>query len=69
MFINNKNNNTDINEELKEKDQKLQKEILNNKRLKNQVDKLSQQISTLQYSFNSYSEGMLKSKKKLLINN
>ena len=58
---NNINPSVKLKEDANELENKLQKEVLNNKRMKNQIDKLSQQIGSLQNNFNSNSEDLLKS--------
>ena len=58
---NNINPSVKLKEDANELENKLQKEVLNNKRMKNQIDKLSLQIGSLQNNFNSNSEDLLKS--------
>ncbi len=61
LFIGNINSSDKSNEDFKELENKYQKEIMNNKRMKNQIDKLSQQIASMQNNFNHNSEDLLKS--------
>jgi len=61
IFISNINSSDKTFEDVKELENKLQKEVMNSKRMKNQIEKLSQQIASLQNNFNANSEDLLKS--------